>query len=515
MTVGDTEEKIMDQYGKDFSNYSTAGKFLLFILFFFIGIINHLGTILVMTGSRLLAYELNMRDYLTLYTSVATIFSVLTRVINSRLCLKTSYKKRIVIICFWKITGYLSMYAVLALHGSILQDKDVLCFLLSFIPCFFLGSSYAFGESAMLAYLRLFPDTLIAGWSSGTGFSGMVSGGLNFASQMVEKLSLKFMYLFLAVLGPVYLILFTLTYRILKSTERQTVRRNSLRPITRETNNNTISELNENKTDTGNENEKLEVIEEKKEEETKEEETKEENKDIEKKLIDEEPKFEEEEEDAQSIKQEDAKAMEDMNKSNKIMSCANYKEVMHMCGRVIINLGYIYFIQFFCVNTLIVRVCGKADIFFLPTGCNDNHHTYRKGKFEFVNLSYQLGMFLSKTFIKLIRKIQPIEVYSVSITIITILYIVEYYTGFFPWWSFLIIGVVLGIFSGGTYAGGFYTILNSDKVKKDYKELTVNVATLYNDNGTFLSGIVGYVALNYIFNDESAFDGQQVEPETC
>ena len=77
-------------------------------------------------------------------------------------------------------------------------------------------------------------------------------------------------------------------------------------------------------------------------------------------------------------------------------------------------------------------------------------------------------MFLSKTFIKLIRKIQPIEVYSVSITIITILYIVEYYTGFFPWWSFLIIGVVLGIFSGGTYAGGFYTILNSDKVKKDY-----------------------------------------------
>ena len=101
MTVGDTEEKIMDQYGKDFSNYSTAGKFLLFILFFFIGIINHLGTILVMTGSRLLAYELNMRDYLTLYTSVATIFSVLTRVINSRLCLKTSYKKRIVIICFW------------------------------------------------------------------------------------------------------------------------------------------------------------------------------------------------------------------------------------------------------------------------------------------------------------------------------------------------------------------------------------------------------------------------------
>ena len=188
-------EKIVEEQDDDFQGYTKAAKYQLFVLFFFIGIINHLGTILVMTGGRLLAFELKMDDYVTIYTSVATIFSVLTRIINSKLCLKVSYKKRVVIICFWMMAGYLSMFAVLTLHKTILKKYNVLCFILSFIPCFFLGSSYAFGESAMIAYLRLFPKTLIAGWSSGTGLSGLISGFLNFLSQLLDGLSLQFLYL--------------------------------------------------------------------------------------------------------------------------------------------------------------------------------------------------------------------------------------------------------------------------------------------------------------------------------
>ena len=66
-----------------------------------------------MTGGRLLAFELEMRDYLTIYTSVSPIFSIFTRLINSKLCLKISYKKRVIINCFWMMAGYLSMFAVL------------------------------------------------------------------------------------------------------------------------------------------------------------------------------------------------------------------------------------------------------------------------------------------------------------------------------------------------------------------------------------------------------------------
>ena len=527
------DEKIVEEQDDDFQGYTKAAKYQLFVLFFFIGIINHLGTILVMTGGRLLAFELKMDDYVTIYTSVATIFSVLTRIINSKLCLKVSYKKRVVIICFWMMAGYLSMFAVLTLHKTILKKYNVLCFILSFIPCFFLGSSYAFGESAMIAYLRLFPKTLIAGWSSGTGLSGLISGFLNFLSQLLDGLSLQFLYLILTPVGVLYLLFFVWTYRILKSQERKIEKERRLSSmgyisIARDTSirKSRLEEM-KNKIESENKEKEKENENEKKENEKKENvELEDKNENNENK--NEEPKpeqiydennnlalDEEEKEDRKSIREAEDKEMENMNKTNQVMSIANFLKVMNMVGEVIINLGLIYFLQFFCVNALIIRVCSKVDIKFLPKGCSDNGHTYRRGKFEFVNLSYQIGMFISKTFIKIVRKIQPIEVYTCAIIIVNIIYITEYYTGFMPWGYFLGIGLVLGFFSGGTYAGGFYTILNSDRVDKNYKELTVNVATLFNDTGTFLSGIIGFFALNYLFDDDEAFKGQKVYPEDC
>ena len=93
--------------------------------------------------------------------------------------------------------------------------------------------------------------------------------------------------------------------------------------------------------------------------------------------------------------------------------------------------------------------------------------------------------------------------------------IIEYYANFLHWGCLLGIGLVLGFFSGGTYAGGFYTILNSDRVDKYYKELTVNVATIFNDSGTFLSGIAGFFAHNYWVDDDKAFPDQIITPPEC
>ena len=122
-------------------------------------------------------------------------------------------------------------------------------------------------------------------------------------------------------------------------------------------------------------------------------------------------------------------------------------------------------------------------------------------------------MFTSKTFIKIVRYIQPIEIYTIAILTITIIYFIQYYTGFLAWWTFPIINYILGFFSGGTYAGGFYVILHSGQVLFDYKELTVNIATIFNDAGTFLSGLVGYWLLNYIIESDEAFPDQEINKE--
>jgi len=476
------EKENLDQNEKDdFEGYSTSAKIQLFGLFFFIGILNHLGTILVMTGGRLLTIELNMKPYVTIYTSVATIFSIFTRMVNSKLCLKVSYKKRVLIICFWMMLGYLSMFLVLTMHETILNDYNALCFVLSFIPCFFLGSSYAFGESAMIAYLRLFPKTLIAGWSSGTGVSGIISGGLNLLTQLLNGLSLKFLYLILTPVGPIYLFLFLWTFKLLKKDKNSLVdeiEQEDLEKITEEN--------KEKEGESGEESNK----------EKSENKTNENDEDNNKKEIEE---FANE------------KTMEDMNKQNKTMNCTNFMAVMKMCGRVIINLGFIYFTQFVCVNSLVIRNSNKIDIPFLPLSLNDKGEIVRKGKFEFVNMFFQFGMFTSKTFIKLVRRIQPIEIYTIAITTITILYFMEYYSGFLPWWCFPILNYILGFFSGGTYAGGFYVILHSGQVLLDYKELTVNIATIFNDTGTFLSGLVGYWLMNFVIESDEAFPGQEID----
>jgi hypothetical protein len=479
---GKEKENILN-FGEDedFRGYSRTSKYLLFFLFFWLGIINHLGTILVMNGGRLLAFELNMSEYLQIYTSVATIFSILTRVINSKLCLKVSYKKRIFILSFWMMAGYLSMYAILELHSTVLKGKkeyDTLCFILSFVPCFFLGSSYAFGEAAIIAYLRMFPKTLIAGWSSGTGLSGLISGCLNLTTQLVDGFSLKYLYLVLFPIGFVYLFLFICTFRILKAQERKIEREERLSrahmSIMRDSSVGPTNNLaQQSQEEVG--------------------ETVEEPKDGKMELV-----VENESEDPNKQKTADDKEMEDMNKANQVISCENFRRVMNMVGRVIINLGLIYFLQFFCTNTLIVIACNQKDIGFLPEGCSESGKKFRRGKYEFINLFYQIGMFLSKTFIKIVRRIQPIEVYTIAILVINILYIIEYFGGFIPWGVYIPVGLILGFFSGGTYAGGFYTILNSDKVQKNFKELTVNIATIFNDTGTFLSGIIGYVFYNYV-----------------
>ena len=479
---GKEKENILN-FGEDedFRGYSRTSKYLLFFLFFWLGIINHLGTILVMNGGRLLAFELNMSEYLQIYTSVATIFSILTRVINSKLCLKVSYKKRIFILSFWMMAGYLSMYAILELHSTVLKGKkeyDTLCFILSFVPCFFLGSSYAFGEAAIIAYLRMFPKTLIAGWSSGTGLSGLISGCLNLTTQLVDGFSLKYLYLVLFPIGFVYLFLFICTFRILKTQERKIEREERLSrahmSIMRDSSVGPTNNLaQQSQEEVG--------------------ETVEEPKDGKMELV-----VENESEDPNKQKTADDKEMEDMNKANQVISCENFRRVMNMVGRVIINLGLIYFLQFFCTNTLIVIACNQKDIGFLPEGCSDSGKKFRRGKYEFINLFYQIGMFLSKTFIKIVRRIQPIEVYTIAILVINILYIIEYFGGFIPWGVYIPVGLILGFFSGGTYAGGFYTILNSDQVQKNFKELTVNIATIFNDTGTFLSGIIGYVFYNYV-----------------
>jgi len=62
--------------------------------------------------------------------------------------------------------------------SCLLSDTNISAFVISLIASCFHGIAMCFGESTILGYLKGFPAELVVGWSSGTGFAGVVGAGL-------------------------------------------------------------------------------------------------------------------------------------------------------------------------------------------------------------------------------------------------------------------------------------------------------------------------------------------------
>ncbi len=446
--------KINNEDKYELNKYLTSSKCILYLLFFCLGSLNCLGYFLFFSG----ASKFNVRDYIEGYSSYFPIIAIIARIINSKFFLKTSYKKRLYFLIIFIFLGYISLYILLEINSG----QKLFIYLL-IIPLFLLSLTFILGEVIILGYLRLFPNNILAGWTSGTGFSELIGGLFNFLSQILNNFSLKYGYIVLSLTGIIYFLAFKKAYRILE------IKGKTL---------NTIMPLMEND-DLGKNNLEKAVIEEIGETE--------------------EAKIEEENNNNCEIKYEEGKEFENMNKANKILSCQNFKNIAQIMKREIINLCVIYFLNYLCSISLISIITNRRDIEFLPVGCR-NARSYRKGKYEFILLSYQLGMFISKFLFKAHIHIKSLEVYTIIILIINIIFILEYLFYFLPWIVYLILGLIFGFFSGGAYLLGIFKILNSDKLENNNKELGINIALLFCDIGSIFASIIGYILKQYLFN---------------
>ena len=61
--------------------------------------------------------------------------------------------------------------------------------------------------------------------------------------------------------------------------------------------------------------------------------------------------------------------------------------------------------------------------------------------------------------------------------------------------------ILLGICGGGVYVGCFYFILNDNKIPPEYKELCLNICTIFVDSGILLSSITCVILDNTIMKD--------------
>ena len=83
-------------------------KISFLITFCMMGIINHLGIFLILTGSRNLSYEFNKPSFMGVYTIATFICTLLTRVLNKRFLIKISHKQRISCLSFYLFFAYIA-----------------------------------------------------------------------------------------------------------------------------------------------------------------------------------------------------------------------------------------------------------------------------------------------------------------------------------------------------------------------------------------------------------------------
>lgn len=145
------------------------------------GLVNNLGYVMVGTTAKKLSAKFGKDTFLGLFQlyfkeqtlSCLIIFNGAFRIINSRFFIKITHSKRLKVNFCAMIVGYI-LIAVSAYSDS----QNIVFFVICLIASVIHGLTSCFGESVILGYLKGFPADLVVGWSSGTGFAGVVGAGL-------------------------------------------------------------------------------------------------------------------------------------------------------------------------------------------------------------------------------------------------------------------------------------------------------------------------------------------------
>jgi hypothetical protein len=187
------------------------------------------------------------------------------------------------------------------------------------------------------------------------------------------------------------------------------------------------------------------------------------------------------------IDEEDIKANE--NYFNKQLNCMNFRVTMRHSGRYIINLCLVYFLEYVILSGFCSTVQAKEYL-----DMEDQSFVY-----ELLALSYQIGVFISRSCLCILQSCGKLEIITLLQLINFIFWLVEGLTGFFSaaWLGFSWM-IFTGLMGGSSYVLCFSLILNNRLLPEEYRELSINVGTMFNDFGVFMASVVKLIFDNTI-----------------
>lgn len=192
---------------------------LLIGLYFVLGVINNSGYTMINTSAQDLATNFGKKDLMGAFQLCLSILSILLRFLNSQYLLRVPHALKIgIVVCIW-VCGYTIFYSAFYITDSWLGFGTCL------LATLLIGNFASIANVTAVGFMKTFPARVVSGFSSGTGFAGIVGSGITLMSKVV---SLPFSMLCLIFI-PVSICYFFI-FRLIQA-QKKTVPGEEVNPI--------------------------------------------------------------------------------------------------------------------------------------------------------------------------------------------------------------------------------------------------------------------------------------------
>ena len=169
---------------------------------------------------------------------------------------------------------------------------------------------------------------------------------------------------------------------------------------------------------------------------------------------------------------------------NKELTCRNFILGFKYGKRYILNMFIVYFLEY----SVCTGFSERANFFKYV---DSSGAFYEKAQYETFLLFYQLGVVLSRSSLFIFKYLKFVELLNIIQFCNFVFWFLEALLGITSnQYVCFVTLILLGLCGGGVYVGCFYFILNDINIPPHFKELVLNISTLFNDFGVLLSSVL-------------------------
>ena len=170
---------------------------------------------------------------------------------------------------------------------------------------------------------------------------------------------------------------------------------------------------------------------------------------------------------------------------NKELNKQNLKIGFCFAKRYLLNLFFIFFFEYLIIIGFCERISRRKFEIFI------NDFYFRKFIYESFMLCYQIGVFISRSSLSLIKNLTYVEIFPIFQFLNLCFWIFEYYYFLTDNYYLLFCHLIfIGLCAGSCYILSFYLLIGDENIEKEFKELCINIGTIFDDFGIFLASIV-------------------------